>query len=57
MRVIWPESLGEALPALVGFAVAVILFEGGMTLNLGRLRREQKSVRRLVTVGALCFDR
>ncbi|MDQ3033372.1 MAG: cation:proton antiporter [Myxococcota bacterium] len=48
-----PAALGEGLPALVGFAVAVILFEGGMSLNLRRLRRSQRAIRRLVTVGAL----
>jgi NhaP-type Na+/H+ or K+/H+ antiporter len=28
-----PRILGAALPALVGFAVAVVLFEGGMNLD------------------------
>ena len=51
--VIRPHSLGTALQTLVGFAVAVILFEGGMNLNLRRLRREGRSIRRLVTWGAL----
>jgi hypothetical protein len=32
--------------------VAVILFEGGMNLNLERLRREARAIRQLVTVGA-----
>jgi NhaP-type Na+/H+ or K+/H+ antiporter len=40
-----PQTLGRALPALVGFAVAVILFEGGMSLDLRRLRREARSIR------------
>jgi len=31
-NIIRPALLGEALPLLVGFAVAVILFEGGMNL-------------------------
>ena len=48
-----PKNLGPALQLLVGFAVAVILFEGGMNLNLRRLRREGKSIRRLVTLGAV----
>jgi NhaP-type Na+/H+ or K+/H+ antiporter len=48
-----PATLGPTLHALVGFAVAVILFEGGMNLNLRRLRREARSIRGLVTVGAL----
>ncbi len=45
--------LGSALMTLVGFAVAVVLFEGGMNLSLTRLRREQVLIRRLVTWGGL----
>ena len=51
-NVIRPKMLGEALPALVGYAVAVILFEGGMNLNIKRLRRESGTIQRLVTLGA-----
>jgi NhaP-type Na+/H+ or K+/H+ antiporter len=51
--VVWPQTLGRALPALVGFAVAVILFEGSMNLDLRRLRREGRSIRQMVTVGSL----
>ncbi|MEO1334419.1 MAG: cation:proton antiporter, partial [Myxococcota bacterium] len=53
LNLVRPEQLGDALQTLVGFAVAVILFEGGLALDLGRLRRAQKPVRRLVTIGAL----
>jgi NhaP-type Na+/H+ or K+/H+ antiporter len=48
-----PRSLGPALFTLVGFAVAVILFEGGMNLNLSRLREAQRPIRQMVTAGAL----
>lgn len=48
-----PSSLGPALQILVGFAVAVILFEGGMNLDLKRLRRQAGVIRRLITVGAM----
>lgn len=48
-----PAMLGSALMTLVGFAVAVVLFEGGMNLSLSRLRREQVLIRRLVTWGGL----
>lgn len=51
--VVRPDTLGSALQILVGFAVAVILFEGGLSLNLRQLRREARSIRQLVTVGAL----
>ncbi len=53
LGVIRPQDLGQALQTLVGFAVAVILFEGGMNLDLRRLRREARSIRQLVTIGAL----
>ncbi len=52
LGVIHPESLGDALRLLVGFAVAIILFEGGMSLNLNQLRREARSIRQLITLGA-----
>ena len=48
-----PRSLGDGLPVIVDLAVAVILFEGGLNLQLARLRREQVAIRRLVTWGAL----
>lgn len=48
-----PQSLDFALDYVVGMSVAVVLFEGGLNLNLDRLRREQVIVRRLITIGAL----
>ncbi len=53
LNAVQPSTLGPALQVLVGFAVAVILFEGGMNLNLRRLRREGRSIRQLVTIGAI----
>lgn len=53
LGIVRPELLGDALHSLVGFAVAVILFEGGMNLDLQRLRRSAAVIQRLVTVGAL----
>jgi NhaP-type Na+/H+ and K+/H+ antiporter len=35
--VVVPEILGPALDALIGFAVAVILFDGGLNLNIRRI--------------------
>lgn len=52
LNVVRPASLGSALHVLVGFAVAVILFEGGLNLDIRRLRREARSIRQLVTLGA-----
>ncbi len=51
--IIAPSSLGHALSALTGFAVAIILFEGGLSLNLRRLRRAGPAIRNLLTAGAL----
>ncbi len=48
-----PSALGAALNQLVGFAVAVILFEGGMNLRLRELRESGRVIRRLVTLGAI----
>jgi NhaP-type Na+/H+ or K+/H+ antiporter len=51
--VIRPHVLGSALSAVVGFAVAVILFEGGLNLELRVLRWQAKPIRRLVLLGGL----
>lgn len=51
--IIRPESLGSALTILTGFAVAVILFEGGMNLKFSRLKKEQKSIRYLLIIGSI----
>jgi len=50
---IQPRQLGDGLYAIVDFAVAIILFEGGLNLQLSRLRREGAAIRRLITLGAL----
>jgi NhaP-type Na+/H+ or K+/H+ antiporter len=53
LNLIRPRLLGETMHTLVGFAVAVILFEGGMHLNFRRLQRQARSIRQLVTAGTL----
>jgi len=50
---IQPRQLGDGLYAIVDFAVAIILFEGGLNLELSRLRREGVAIRRLITIGAV----
>jgi NhaP-type Na+/H+ or K+/H+ antiporter len=50
---IQPSALGDGLSAFVALAVAVILFEGGLGLELQRLRAAATPVRRLITSGAL----
>ena len=48
-----PSTLGAGLLTVVSLAVAVILFEGGMGLDLRALRQAARPVQRLVTLGAL----
>ncbi len=48
-----PESIGPGLHILVGFAVAIILFEGGMNLRISRILRERNAIRGLIIKGAL----
>ena len=49
-----PDALlGDLLFPLVSLAVAVILFDGSLTLDFGDLRGHGHIVRRLVTWGAL----
>ena len=52
-NIIRPGAAGEGLGAFVGFAVAIILFEGGLHMNLKKLRAQATPIRRLVTVGAV----
>ncbi len=53
MGIIDPQTLGSGLRVLVGFAVAIILFEGGLSLKPSAFRRAGPTIRNLVTVGAL----
>ena len=48
-----PREMGEGLFTIVDFAVAIILFEGGLNLEWSRLRRSGTVIRRLITWGAL----
>ena len=48
-----PEIFGDALPAIVGLSVAIIVFEGAFHLHVDRLREAPRETLRLVTVGAL----
>lgn len=45
-------DFGELLRPLVSVAVAIILFEGGLTLNFAEIRETSKAVRRIVAIGA-----
>ncbi len=45
--------LGDLLSPVVSLSVAIILFEGGMSLDMAELREIGKVVRNLATIGAL----
>ncbi len=47
------QMFGDLLSPLVSLSVAVILFEGAMTLRFSELQEIGKTVRNLVTIGAL----
>ena len=45
------EDLGEAYKPAVGLAVAIILFEGGLTLNFSEIKETSYAVRRIILIG------
>ncbi len=47
------DTFGSGLSAVVGVSVAIILFEGGYHLTLGKLRESPTALSRLTTVGAV----
>ncbi len=44
-------TFGELYKPMTGMAVAIILFEGGLTLNFKEIRETSKAVRRIVLIG------
>ncbi|MGE0707540.1 MAG: cation:proton antiporter [Planctomycetota bacterium] len=48
-----PDALGAGLQTAVSLAVGLILFEGGLTLDLEDFRRAPRVIRRLLTAGVL----
>ena len=51
-RILSAATFGEALPAIVGLSVAIIVFEGAFNLRLDRISEAPTATIRLVTVGA-----
>ena len=45
------EDLGDAYKPAVGLAVAIILFEGGLTLNFSEIKETSTAVRRIILIG------
>ena len=52
LGIVTSESFGDSLPAIVGLAVAIIVFEGAFHLEFERIRQAPRAALRLVTVGA-----
>lgn len=48
-----PENLGGTMQVIISFAVAIILFEGGLTLNVKGYLNADKIIHRLLSVGVL----
>lgn len=51
LNVLHPSQLGVGLEVIVALLVAIILFEGGLNLELRDLGRVSSSLRNLVTIG------
>jgi NhaP-type Na+/H+ or K+/H+ antiporter len=52
LGVVGPDSFGNALSAIVGLSVAIIVFEGAFHLRIDRLREAPAATFKLVTLGA-----
>lgn len=53
LRLIEPQSLDSGLEVIISLSVALILFEGGLKLQLQNLGKVSSTIRNLTTVGAL----
>jgi NhaP-type Na+/H+ or K+/H+ antiporter len=53
LGILQPRDLGAGLEVIVSLSVALILFEGGLNLQLSDLDKVSASLRNLVTLGAL----
>ena len=51
--IIGPATFGDALSAIVGLSVAIIVFEGAFHIRIETLREAPAAVLRLTTIGAL----
>lgn len=48
-----PGRFGSGIELLVGLTVAIIVFEGGLDIDIRQLRKMQRSILNLVTVGVI----
>lgn len=51
LGIVRPAVYGDGLRAIVALAVAVIVFEGGMLIDVGKLRGASRQVLSLITIG------
>lgn len=53
LGIVDPTSLGDGLGTIISLSVAIILFEGGLTLEMKGYRSASKEIIRILTVGVL----
>lgn len=53
LGIVQPDSLGTGLNVIASLAIGLILFEGGLTLDLDGYRSASDVIKRLLTVGVL----
>lgn len=53
LNILDPDILGEGLTAIVSLSVAIIVFDGGLNIDIKYLRTIQKSTLKLSTLGLL----
>ncbi len=53
LGVVHPSSLGDGLQVIVALSIGLILFEGGLTLELDGFRSAPTMIRRLLSIGVM----
>lgn len=53
LHIITPASLGEGLRVIIQLAVGIVLFEGGLTLDIKGYRTVSKEIKRALSAGVL----
>lgn len=53
LNIVRPEQLGAMLPVVVQLSVGLILFEGGLTLNVKEYFASSREIRRILSLGVL----
>lgn len=53
LNVVRPDELGIGLRVIIPLMVAIIVFEGGMALDITYLRQVSRVVRNLITIGCI----